>query len=238
MKDNVSTRTVLEKALQLGYRYPLDVRCCKARWLTCQEPLYRNSEQQNAMPEANCHKEEKKKKKEKRKGLWQWNPMPQCKRIATAVLKGEVMNVAVKRNQNLNGKKHEMLSSEVKMSRFLFETYKGKKTCSPFWKKINVREFFWTKILLSHLVAALYNPPPTADQRAVPPEQAGGLNASLKGTSMVVSLAWESITHSLCPPRFSLLANGFASGQKALHLLHPLPCFHLKNCIFFGISAS
>ncbi len=87
----------------------------------------------------------------------------------------------------------------------------------------------------SHLVAALYNPPPTAGQRAVPPEQAGGLNASLKGTSMVVSVGWESITHSLCPPRFSLLANGFASGQKALHLQHSLSCFLLKNSIFFGI---
>lgn len=43
----------------------------------------------------------------------------------------------------------------------------------------------------------------------------GGVNASHKGTSVVVSLAWESITFSLRPPpRFSLLANGFASGQK------------------------
>lgn len=31
-----------------------------------------------------------------------------------------------------------------------------------------------------------------------------GVNASLKGASVVVSLAWESIK-----PRFSLLANGF-----------------------------
>ena len=44
----------------------------------------------------------------------------------------------------------------------------------------------------------------------------GGLNASLKGISVVVSLAWESITLSLSPHRFTLLANGFASGQKAL----------------------
>lgn len=58
MKDNISTRIVLEQALQLANRYPLDVRSCKARWLTCQEALYRNSEQQNATLEANCHKEE------------------------------------------------------------------------------------------------------------------------------------------------------------------------------------
>ena len=57
MKDNISTRIVLEQALQLANRYPLDVRSCKARWLTCQEALYRNSEQQNATLEANCHKE-------------------------------------------------------------------------------------------------------------------------------------------------------------------------------------
>ena len=30
MKDNISTGIVLEQALQLGYRYPLDVRSCKS----------------------------------------------------------------------------------------------------------------------------------------------------------------------------------------------------------------
>lgn len=60
MKDNISTRIVLEWALQLSYRHPLDVRSCKARQVTCQEALYRNSEQQNSTLEANCHEWEKK----------------------------------------------------------------------------------------------------------------------------------------------------------------------------------
>lgn len=100
-------------------------------------------------------------------------------------------------------------------------------------------EIFWTQILSffflnvhSHLVAALYNPPPTAGQTVMPLQQMGGLNASLQGSSVVVSLAWESITHSLSPLRFSLLVNGFASGQRALHLQHLLPCFHLKKTLF------
>lgn len=44
-KDNKSTRMEFELALQLGYWYALDVRSCKAQWLTCQEALHRNSKQ-------------------------------------------------------------------------------------------------------------------------------------------------------------------------------------------------
>lgn len=69
MKDNISTRIVLKRALQLGNRNPLDVRRCKARCLTCQVALYGNSEQQNAVLEANCHMDiQKIQKKKKRKG--------------------------------------------------------------------------------------------------------------------------------------------------------------------------
>lgn len=77
MKDNISTRIVLEWALQLSYRHPLDVRSCKARQVTCQKALYRNSEQQNSMLEANCHKWKKMKGFEKEKQFYNTTESPQ-----------------------------------------------------------------------------------------------------------------------------------------------------------------
>lgn len=165
MKDNISTRIVLEQALQLANRYPLDVRSCKARWLTCQEALYRNSEQQNATLEANCHKEEN--LFEKRAECNNDKESPQRFRKVRGKSEYECKII-----QTVQCRKIRMWGGPSGLK-------EGKKL---HFSKINVGEVFWTKILLStricsvhsHLVAAAYNPPPTADQRALPPEQVGG----------------------------------------------------------------
>lgn len=176
MKDNISTRIVFERALQLGYRYPLDVRSCKAQRLTCQEALYRNSEQQNATLEANCHTGKKHKKKWK--GLGKKKSSATTEKNRHGRLERWNQEADVKGKHNLNTKKYQIFHRlEPNSEGFccLEEKY------VPVWKSERSFQLYFFFYKHSHLVVALYNPPPTAGQTVMPLKQIEGVKCFTSG---------------------------------------------------------